>query len=150
MSRPQRYSSQDVRTTLGPEDMKRFHDTAVLRGVKYVNLAREAIVFYLDHQDRQEEIVRENIYSRSVKQSTNRICAMLSKVAVDTRAIYAFLADLEGDPQRMMQCRAAAIKQISKVLTDGEREVAEGMSKIVSVNASAGADESSDAHHRQA
>jgi hypothetical protein len=129
MSRKQRYQPYDIRTSLAADDLKRFHEMSTARGIKAADLARIAIVFYLEHVNTPQGELMEARYVQAVKQAANRICAMLSKVAIDTRAIYRYLGELEGDPQRMLDCRNLAVQQITRVLTDSERRMADSISQ---------------------
>ena len=131
MPRISRYTRSDIRTTLSQSDLLRFNELAGARRMKQTDLAREAIRFYLDNFQSEERSKGDAIVAHALRQSTNRICAMLSKVAIDTRAIYRFLGELEGEPERINECRAAAAKQIAQSLTAAERAVADSMSEAM-------------------
>lgn len=132
MTAKQRLSRIDIRTRLTESDLDRFRTYSRLRGLPPSELARRAIVAFLDAEEQNEQLARELIWVRHVKSSTTRICALLSKVAIDVRAIYFFLCDLDGpeSTRKMRRIRAAALEQISRVLTDAEKAVSEELGRI--------------------
>jgi hypothetical protein len=132
MARQKRFRGDQIVTTLTSSDYVRFSQVCQSRQISLSTLAREAIVAYLDRMQSAETEEVEAEYVRTMKSCTNRICAMISKVAIDTRAIFRFLGDLEDEgPDRMLECRAAAARQISQALTASERAVAESMSAVI-------------------
>jgi hypothetical protein len=129
MSKKLNYDRYDVRTTLCPDDLHRFNDMRTARGITSTELARQAIIFFLDHAHTPQSEAMEARYIQALKQSTNRICALVSKVAIDTRAVYRYLGELDGNPDHIVECRNKAVVQITRVLTDSERRAADEISK---------------------
>lgn len=129
MSQPKNFPNQ-IRTRLLESDMSRFREFVAKQDTNEASFARQALLFYMDALDRDELNRIESVYSQQVKSSTNRICALLSKVAMDVRAIYFFLG--EDEPEHMEQWRNKARKLINRTLTQEELDLALKMAVKVS------------------
>jgi hypothetical protein len=132
----------EVRTRLTTEDLARFKLIAESRRLGDAEMAREMIVEALDRGDQEIRNRIESEYAQQLRVSTeeitvviktgvNRICALLAKVAVAALASNTFLARLEETEDLMKECKGAAAKTIHADLTEGERQVAQGMTKKV-------------------
>lgn len=127
----QRLSRIDIRTRLSDADTQRFRLYADAHHMQPSEMAREAIIFFMDFHDHKLQVRQERTLSEQLQASTNRICALLAKVAIDVRAIYLCLAELDGidSRNRMAGYRQAALKQISRVLTEAEKRVSEELTR---------------------
>lgn len=114
-------------TRLVADDYVRLTDCARAKGRTITAIARTAIREYLQRYEDQQESERESKYAAQVQASTNRTCSLLAKVAIDVRAMYRFLGDVEDMHAQIEQCRAMAIHEISRRLTPDERTVLDGI-----------------------
>lgn len=115
-----------IRTRLHDTDHLRFQNLAKLFEMTETDFARQAIRYYLDRVEQDQLDRIESAYVQQIKSSTNRICALLFKIAMDARAIYIYLD--EDEPGALERCRGKARKIISKALTQEELDVAQRMS----------------------
>jgi hypothetical protein len=114
-----------IRTHLTDADLIEFKSLARVTGVSESQLAREAILAFLDANRQGRSARIESAHAQEVKTATNRICAMLAKLAMDTRAVYWYVSD--GDRQTIDKLRQQAGQFISKALVPEEAEVAQRM-----------------------
>lgn len=121
--KPIRHNGLHIRTRLHDTDHFRFQQLAKLFEVSETQFARQAILYYLDRVEQDQLDRIESDYSRQLKSSANRICALLSKIAMDVRAIYFFLG--EDEPHTMEKWRNMARKLVNKTLTQEELDLAQ-------------------------
>ncbi len=131
MTGDRRVRRPTIYTRLVADDYVRLTDCARAKGLTITAIARTAIREYLQRYEDRQESDRESKYAVQVQASTNRICSLPAKVAIDVRAMYRFLGELEDMQVQIEHCRAMAIHEISRRLTPGEKAVLDGMSKIV-------------------
>jgi hypothetical protein len=91
---------------------------------------REAIVFYLDRDENEERQEIESVYSKQLRSSTDRICAMLARTNIGVQSVIEFLAMVEGGPEAMQSAQAKASKRLAKAL-DGQKEIGQKMADKV-------------------
>jgi hypothetical protein len=116
-----------IRTHLTNDDLMEFKRLAHVTGVTETQLAREAILAFLDSHKQGSVTRAESLHSQEVRVAANRICALLAKVAMDTRAVYWYISD--GDQVSIEKLRRQAGQYISKALAPEEGEVARSMSQ---------------------
>lgn len=131
MTGDRRVRGPTVYTRVVANDYVRLTDCARAKGRTITAIARTAIREYLQRYEDQQEADRESKYAAQVQASTNRICSLLAKVAIDVRAMYRFLGELEDMQEQIEHCRAVAIHEISRRLTPDEKTVLDGMSSKV-------------------
>lgn len=125
-----RHNRLHIRTRLLDCDHLRFQQMAKLHEMSETAFARQAILHYIDLVEQKQVDRIESMYVQQMRSSTNRICALLSKVAMDVRAMYFFLG--EDEPEHMEQWRNKARKLINKTLTQEEIDLALRMAVRVS------------------
>jgi hypothetical protein len=118
-----------IRTRLGTSDLFRFRQCATARGAHEAALLREAVLYYLDNFEQSELNRIESVYAAQLKSSTNRICAMLAKIAMDARAPYFFVG--EDDPDGIRRCREQSGQQINKALSILEADTTQKLANHV-------------------
>lgn len=117
-----RSNTPNIRTRLNPDDHLRFQQLCKTQDISETAFVRRALLYYMQHVEQDSLNRTESIYAQQIKSSTNRICALLSKVAMDVRAIYFFLG--EDEPEHMEQWRNKARKLINKTLSQEEIDLA--------------------------
>jgi hypothetical protein len=126
------FDRSQIRTRLTPREYERFCRMADKRSISRTQLAREALTWYLNDFDKKLSDEDQGPYARQLRASTNRICALLAKIAIDVRTGLRVLADLQNDTNRFVDYRNASIKQITQALTPQEKSVAHSMFNAVS------------------
>jgi len=132
-------------TRLSEPDLLKFRELAAKKKMAYSELLRDAVLFYIDHQDQADKDKIEGVYAQQLRASSqqmtdridagvNRICALLAKNSVQTLAATKFLARLEDTEDMMKDCQGAAAKQINAQLTPEERETAQKIYRVVTKN----------------
>jgi hypothetical protein len=76
-----------IEVRLTSDDQDRFDRICRLEGKKRPEIARRAIVFYLDALERQEEEVRESALERRLKRMEDRLAALLARGNIDVGVI---------------------------------------------------------------
>jgi hypothetical protein len=121
-----------ISTRLAREDRRKFERIASEKGMKLSELMREAALAYIERYEAEEPegSKKESVYAQQLKASTNRICALVSKMAIDAHATLLFLSNLEQDAKLAAECRAQAINKIRQQLTAEEKQVFESIKKF--------------------
>lgn len=120
--------SPQVVTRLAPSDMERFRELAMVKGMSFSSLVRDAVLYYLDHHNQQKVNELEGIYAQQLKAMANRICALIAKNLIHSGATNEFLArvDTNGD-ELMKECISAAAKRLSRSSAAEGQTVASSM-----------------------
>jgi hypothetical protein len=89
---------RDLRTTelkarLAPADRERFERVLTVKGGTRTQLARDAILFYLDNCEQAQEDTlfaeRDKLIVQSIKSLENRLAGILVRMGIDIEALYA-------------------------------------------------------------
>src|SRR5262249_18738617 len=107
------------------ETSERARALAAKKAITKAELGRIALLHYLGQDFTQESLRAEAGYIVEFKKSTNRICALLAKSAIDTNTIARYIWE-SGDDQAQelfRQCYEKAIKRISQRATPKESEI---------------------------
>lgn len=118
-------------TRLTEEDMVRFREVALANKVKQTELLREAVLFYLDHHDKAKRDELEGVYSQQLKASTNRICGLMAKTAIEVHAVLEVMRRVDGGDELVNDAMAIAAKRVNKGLEIQERRARDQMAKLV-------------------
>lgn len=118
-------------TRLTEEDMVRFREVALANKVKQTELLREAVLFYLDHHDKAKKDELEGIYSQQLKASTNRICGLMAKTAIEVHAVLEVMRRVDGGDELVNDAMAIAAKRVNKGLEIQEQRARGQMAKLV-------------------
>jgi hypothetical protein len=117
-------SSYQAKTRLAPRDYQRLKRLAQQCKVPVTQIVRDAVLEFLARSDQAHKDEIEGVYSKQLKGSTNRICSLLAKLAIDNRAVYLFLNEIDASGELMRSCRAQACKLI-RVPPDEEEQTVE-------------------------
>lgn len=129
-------------TRLAPKDMERFRELALIKGISYSELLRDAVVLFLDQHNQQRLNEFEGIYAQQLRQliyelqekhakEINRICALLAKNGINGYAIKEFLARIDESGELMPECTSIAVKRLKAALTPDEQTVASSMTSNI-------------------
>jgi hypothetical protein len=119
-------------TRLAEGDMIRFRELAQANKTTYSELLREAALFYMDHYDQAKRDEMEGVYAQQLKGSTNRICGLMAKTAIEVHAILEVLRRVDGGDELVKDAMSVASKRLNKGLEKEEQKIREQMTNIVS------------------
>ena len=119
-------------TRLAEADMVRFRELALANRVTFSELLRDAALFYMDNYDQAKAEKVEGVYAQQLKGSTNRICGLMAKTAIEVHAILEVLRRVDGGDQLVQDALSVSSKRIGKGLEKEEERVREQMTKVVS------------------
>jgi len=140
-------SSPKVQTRLSQSDKKRLHDLAKAAGKSESDYAREALLWYMDNQqkltldDREAQVAQAIKYAtdqhiKATRQGADRICKMLARQSVAIGTVYELMyqsATLDPSIEGEKMFNAAvnlAKSKIRKSVERDEAELAEGMKRV--------------------
>lgn len=119
--------TEPIRTRLDRESMQKFRKLVERSGKTSTEFAREALLFYMDHLEREESREMEATYRDDLKKSTNRICSLLAKVALDTATLAHFMHSTmdEVGKDQFKEAYQSAVKRVKARISKTEREIVE-------------------------
>lgn len=79
---------QNLYVGLVDRDQARLERLAKIDGKTKSELGREALLWYLDVRENEQNAERDSVYARAIKEMTNRICGMLSRQGTAIGVLY--------------------------------------------------------------
>jgi hypothetical protein len=144
-----RVYSPKVETRLHRKDITRLDESARAAGKSRAEMARQALLWYLDNQDKLESDLREAETAKAMKYATDqhvkainsgvdRICKMLSRQGAAIGTLYELswmaLPDDENARKAFEAASNTAKQKIRKRIEMDEVELVEKMKKVVTSN----------------
>lgn len=83
-----RKTYQNLYVGLTQHDQERLAALAEIDGKTKTALAREAMAWYLDHRENEQNAERDGVYAKALKEMTNRICGMLARQGAEIGVLY--------------------------------------------------------------
>lgn len=140
-------SSPKVQTRLSLADRKRLENLAKAAGKTQSDYAREALIWYMDNQDkltmddREAEVAQAIRYAtdqhiKATRQGADRICKMLARQSVAIGTVYELMyhsavLDPDVDGEKVFNAAVNLAKsKIRKSVERDEAELAEGMKRV--------------------
>jgi len=123
-----KYARTDlIRTRLDKESQEKYRKLVQKSGKTSTEVAREAILFYLEYQENADGRDLESTYRDDLKKSTNRICSLLAKVALDTATLAHFMHSTmdEVGKDQFKEAYQSAVKRVKARISKTEREIVE-------------------------
>ncbi len=124
-------------TRLAEADMVRFRELALANRVTFSELLRDAALFYMENYEMAKAEKVEGIYAQQLKSSTNRICGLMAKSAIEVHAILEVLRRVDGGEEMVKDALSVSSKRLNKGLEKEEQRVRDKMAKIVSTDTEA-------------
>lgn len=119
---------------LTASDQERLATLAKIDGKTKSELGREALQWYLDQRENQQNIERDSVYARSIKEMTNRVCGMLARQGTALGVLYE-LAWQSIEDEKSLQAFDEIVHKVKsqqrKRLDADEKSLAEKMKGIV-------------------
>lgn len=123
---PMKYArTEQIRTRLDKESQQKYRKLVEKSGKSSTEVAREAILFYMEFQERGEAKELESNYKDDLRKSTNRICSLLAKVALDTATLAHFMHASMDDVGKDMfkEAYSNAVKRVKARISRTEKEI---------------------------
>lgn len=124
-----------VETKLRREDFQRVDDLAKLENKTKSEVVRDAVLWYLEHQEQLKNEARETAYAQAVNAMTNRVCAMLARqgrlMGTLFELTYANMAQTKEGRAAFESAANTARQKMAKAVEKDERALVEAMKKVV-------------------
>lgn len=123
MSTPRKYIP--YRVNLSEADRERLHQLSQAQGKSIGETIRDAVRWYVDNHEQIQSEEQEAAYAHQLRNSTNRLAAMLYRISVATETLYEFQWSLLDDNSQGLfeACNSKAKTKLRKRLVQEEREV---------------------------
>lgn len=134
MSKTKKDLNSKIETYLSAIDHDRFMSVCKRKNLTRSEIAREAIRWYLDHQDGLKATKSESELSQSVKSMTDRICGMLARQGTQTGILFelAWQNHVENNMQDRFVAATNLVKSnLRKRLEQDEKDIATRMKGVV-------------------
>lgn len=132
MARKKTY--QNLYVGLTASDQQRLARLAEIDKKTKTELAREAMLWYLDQRENEQNLERDSLYAKAIKEMTNRICGMLARQGAEIGTLYELTwrtCDTEATREDFRGAANTA-KQKQRVRLDkDEQALVERMKKVV-------------------
>lgn len=112
-----------------------------VKGVKKTDAIRDAVRWYMAHEENEDEKLRQSPYEKAIKQMTDRVCGMLSRVHTEVGTLYQLtysqMVNHEDPEQKelgkqlFLSAVAATNQRLHTRLSEDERRLKDAMKKIV-------------------
>jgi len=132
MARQKTY--QNLYVGLTSQDQERLGALAKIDGKTKAELGREALLWYLDQRDNQQNTDRDGVYARSINEMANRVCGMLARQGTAIGVLYE-LAWQSQEDEKAREAFDEVVKEVKskqrKRLDAEEKALREKMKDIV-------------------
>lgn len=120
-------------TALDVNSAEKLQAMAMSNGQTYSEFLRMAVLDYMKRVEEQKQTAedREPILAEQLRKSTNRICSLLAKTAIDVNMVARYIWETADDEGRELyeQCQVKAIKRVRQQSTAAEKQIAEGLAE---------------------
>ena len=109
-------------------DETRLQDAAKRKGVKPSAYVREAILAFLDVEDKELADERETLLEKRLKKMEDRLAALMARTAIDTGMIFQIMQanmNPETKDEDLIYAHSLAVKRLKKKLQGQAAEVKE-------------------------
>jgi hypothetical protein len=120
-------------TRLCRADLERFEALVKARNIKATELAREALVFYLDNHPGGAQALQENKIERRLKSIEDRYASLLVRIGIDVATMAALMSSRIAAGQRKETMEVAyrvATKHFNKKLEGVAQELKNNLSRM--------------------
>lgn len=132
MAKPKNY--QNLYVGLTKKDQDRLASLAKIDGKTKTELAREAMSWYLDQRENEQNGERDGVYAKALKEMTNRICGMLARQGAEVGVLYEVTwrnFEANKDAESFISAANYVKAKMRKRLDADEKSLAAKMGNIV-------------------
>lgn len=126
MPKPKRKHPKTVYSSLSPEDFSKFSEMADQKQITQAELFREAIMFYIEHQDRLQSEEKDSKLESRLRKMEERLAGLLARTAIDVGVVYNMVWRNMPEAEREKTFKSAyrqAVERIKQKLTDDDKAV---------------------------
>jgi hypothetical protein len=119
---------------LTQKDQARLEALAKIDGKTKTELAREAMTWYLDHRENEQNADRDSVYAKALKEMTNRICGMRARQGAEVGVLYEVTwrnFEANNDAESFISAANYVKSKMRKRLDADEKALAAKMGNIV-------------------
>ena len=109
-------------------DEARLQDAAKRKGIKPSAYVREALLAYLDAEDREAADERESKLEKRLKKMEDRLAGLMARAAIDTGMIFQIVQanmNPETKEEDLLWAHSLAVKRLKKKLAGQAAEIKE-------------------------
>ena len=132
MARQKTY--QNLYVGLTAHDQERLGALAKIDGKTKTELGREALQWYMEQRENQQNANRDSMYARSINEMANRVCGMLARQGTAIGVLYE-LAWQSREDEKSREAFDETVKEVKskqrKRLDADEKSLKEKMKEIV-------------------
>lgn len=122
-----------VETKLRREDFQKVEELAKQEKKTKSEVVREAVLWYLEHQEQIKNEPRDSVVAESIDAMANRVCAMLARQGRQIATVYELTySNMSRTPEGKATFEAAATtasQKMAKSVQKDERDLVEAMKK---------------------
>ncbi len=129
---PKTKQTPKIETRLDIESFVRFDELSRTRGKTRTAIAREALLLYLDHEDKLRVESRETLLEKRMRKMEERMAALQARTAIDVGMIYMIMYRNMDHKERdnvVLWAYNNSIARLKKKLEGQAAEVKEQMQK---------------------
>jgi len=127
---PKTRRTPKVETRLSPVAHIQFDQLCRLEGKTKTEMARRAILWYMEHHDRLRNEEIEGKLEQRLSKIENRLAGLLVRLGIDIGTIYSLLW-IRSDPatrkETFLDCYTNAVRRMKNKLRKEEQEIRESM-----------------------
>lgn len=122
-----------LETKLRREDFKRVDDLAKQEGKTKSEVVRDAVLWYLDHQEQIKNEPRDSVIAESIDAMANRVCAMLARqgrqIGTVFELTYSNMSRTAEGKATFEAASTTAKQKMARAVQKDERDLVEAMKK---------------------
>ena len=88
---PKTKQTPKIETRLSIESYRRFDELSRTRGKTRTEVAREALLLFLDHEDKLREDNRESVLEKRMRKMEERLASLMARTAIDVGTIFSLM-----------------------------------------------------------
>ncbi len=130
---PKTATVPQIEFRLLPNDHIKFDDVCRVKGKKRSEVAREAIVWYLENQEKLSAEIRESALEKRIRKMEERMASLMARTAIDVGMVFHILyrnMDKEKREDIIAWAYNSAVARLKKKLEGQAAEVREQMQKL--------------------
>jgi hypothetical protein len=111
-------------------DAARLRSRAMLVKETEARVVRAAVLFYLDHEEKEKENRRETMLEKRMKKMEDRLASIQAKTAIDVGVIYSLLwqnANYKTRDEQFIRARKHSVDRLRKKLKTEEADIKEAI-----------------------
>ncbi len=130
---PKTKQTPKIETRLSIESYRRFDELSRARGKTRTEVAREALLLFLDHEDKVREESRETLLEKRLRKMEERMASLQARIAIDVGVMYQLMyrnMDPKDRDDAMAWAYSTSVTRLKKRLEGQAAEIKEQMQKL--------------------